>query len=87
MCGCFRGGFVSVSFRLKARENHHHFGVAFFDIIISKESKIKELWLSLCLVHFEILIGFKQENEQLTAIEYKANEGPKRRLRQRISVL
>jgi len=37
--GCFRGGFVYVSFRFKAKENLPRRGDVFFDILISKKQR------------------------------------------------
>ena len=50
--GCFRGGFVYVSFRFKAKENLPRRGDVFFDIL--RSSGVRYV-----LIHFETLIGDK----------------------------
>jgi len=53
--GCFRGGFVHVSFRFKEKENLQRCGDVFFDILISK--KPRSFGPRYVLMHFETLLG------------------------------
>jgi len=53
--GYFRGGFVYVSFRFRARENLQRCGDVFFDTLVSKRER--SFGPHYVLIHFENIIG------------------------------